>query len=139
MSDADLEYQHLVAQGQLKAERHQSVMSGIRLGRLKLGLEQDVLELQHQERLHEMSTTLNQSLDAPDPDDDRNIRPVYEETYSERQIQRLERQLEAEEAFQLRQEKSFEERESGRNTTFLLVGLIVLIAWSRNFKGYGLK
>ena len=69
-------------------------MTGIRLGSLKWGLEQDAKVLEGQDRVHEWErgnvrvaagqerylTDINQSLDAPDPDDDRNIRPVYEET-----------------------------------------------------------
>jgi len=87
--------QLFTAKEDIRDSRHQAKITGIRLGGLmdQLKFQQDVT-LAGQERVHEWErgnvrvaagqarylTDTNQSLDAPDPDDDRNIRPVYEGT-----------------------------------------------------------
>ena len=94
-----------------KDARHQATMTGIRLGSLmdQLKFQQD--DLAGQERVHEyvQKTALrdagldtNLSLDAPDPDDDRNIRPVYLGTRE----QQLEAQIRMMEEVDARTEES---------------------------------
>jgi len=76
-------------------------------------------------------TDTNQSLDAPDPDDDRNIRPVYLGTFEERQIKELERQQAVEEVFQRSQV------DKGWGTTGPILGVlaivIALLNWNKAY------
>ena len=103
--------QLFTAKRDIRDSRHQAKITGIRLGGLmdQLKFQQD--DLAGQERVHEYVrktargdarvaagqeryvTDTNLSLDAPDPDDDRNIRPVYEGT-REQQLEGQIRMLE---------------------------------------------
>ena len=77
------------AQGHTLDHRHQAIMTGIGLDSLKSQLKFQQDDLAGQERVHEYvrktalrdaGLGINESLDAPDSDDDRNIRPAYHGT-----------------------------------------------------------
>ena len=138
--------QLFTAKSDIRDSRHQAKITGIRLGGLidQLKFQQDVT-LAGQERVHEWErgnvrvaagqarylTDTNQSLDAPDPDDDRNIRPVYLGTFEERQIKELERQQAVEEVFQRSQV------DKGWGTTGPILGVlaivIALLNWNKAY------
>ena len=159
--------QLFAAKEDIRDSRHQAKITGIRLGGLmdQLKFQQDVT-LAGQERVHEWErgnvrvaagqerylTDINQSLDAPDPDDDRNIRPVFnEETYlletrlkdaaidakyEGRQIKELERQIAKEKVFQHSEEERREKDSDSFKGLLVLVFISIFIAAQRNFKAY---
>ena len=124
--------------------RHQAKITGIQLGSLmdQLKFQQD--DLAGQERVHEWErgnvrvaagqeryvTDTNLSLDAPDPDDDRNIRPVYEETRE----QQLEGQIRMLEEVDARTSRNVDK--GWGITGPILAVLALVIAAQRNFKAY---
>ena len=137
--------QLFTAKSDIRDSRHQAKITGIRLGGLmdQLKFQQDVT-LAGQERVHEWErgnvrvaagqarylTDTNQSLDAPDPDDDRNIRPVYEETRE----QQLEGQIRMLEEVDARTRRTVD-KGWGMLGPILAV-LALVIAAQRNFKAY---
>ena len=137
--------QLFTAKEDIRDSRHQAKITGIRLGGLmdQLKFQQDVT-LAGQERVHEWErgnvrvaagqarylTDTNQSLDAPDPDDDRNIRPVYEETRE----QQLEGQIRMLEEVDARTRRTVD-KGWGMLGPILAV-LALVIAAQRNFKAY---
>ena len=71
------------AQGHTLDHRHQAIMTGIGLDSLKASLATSQAMLEAKKREHEYEQArldINRSLDAPDEDDDRNIRPAYHGT-----------------------------------------------------------
>ena len=127
------------AQGATRETRHQATMPGIRLGGLMSQLKFQQDDLAGQERVHEYvrktalrdaGLGINESLDAPDSDDDRNIRPVYHGTREEQleaQIVMLEK---------VGERTAAAEKKGWGITGPILAVLAIFIAAQRNFKAY---
>ena len=126
VADTPLENQLFYAQIRVKDRGHHTRMAAHDFKMLKMDLARNTRALDAKKAEQERERArldINQSLDAPDEDDDRNIRPA-DVAFQERQIAELERQIAKEASFQ-----SSEKKERDKDQTFTLFVLAVMAVY----------